>query len=142
MKPDQLYHNLKEVADKLGIAVREQNFRNAGIHVSSGLCRIKEEQVFIMDKRLTIREKTANLAECLATMNVDDIYIVPAIRSLLDRYKDVAPDSSKDGSKDDAKGGSPNDSPDDSKDGPKPSESKPDDLTPDGSESEGSKTDD
>ena len=88
MKPSQLYHNLKEVADKRGIEVREHNFRNAGINVSSGLCRIEGAQVFIMDKRLPLREKAAVLAECLANMPLDDIYIMPAVREWLDRYKD------------------------------------------------------
>ncbi len=86
MKPDQLYHQLKEVAEKIDITVREQNFRNVGIHVSSGLCRIKGKKYFIMDKRLSVREKTAALAECLSSLDLDDIYIVPAVRALLDNY--------------------------------------------------------
>ncbi len=87
MKPDQLYNKLKEVAEKRCITVKEQNVRNVGIHVSSGLCRIEDEQVFIMDKRLPVREKIAALAESLSTMNLDDVYIVPAVRALLDNYK-------------------------------------------------------
>jgi hypothetical protein len=83
MKPDQLYHNLKEIAEKIGITVKEYNFRNAGIHVRSGLCKIREEQFFIMDKRLTVREKTENLAECLRDMDLETVYIVPAIREIL-----------------------------------------------------------
>lgn len=83
MKPDQLYHNLKETAEKIGVTIKEYNFRNAGIHVSSGLCKIREEQFFIMDKRLTIREKIDILAECLSSMDLDSVYIIPAIRDLL-----------------------------------------------------------
>ena len=87
MKPDQLYHNLKETAEKIGIRVKEYNFRNAGIHVASGLCKIREEQFFIMDKRLTVREKIETLADCLREMNLEAIYIVPAVRELLNpRY--------------------------------------------------------
>lgn len=83
MKPDQLYHNLKETAEKIGITTKEHNFRNAGIHVSSGLCKIREEHFFIMDKRLTVREKIEILAECLSDMNLETIYVVPAVRELL-----------------------------------------------------------
>ena len=85
MKPDQLYHNLKETAEKIGITVKEHNFRNTGIHVSSGLCKIREEQFFIMDKRLTVREKIETLAECLREMNLEAVFIVPAVRDLLNR---------------------------------------------------------
>ncbi|MDY6903213.1 MAG: hypothetical protein SWH61_00875 [Thermodesulfobacteriota bacterium] len=87
MKPDQVYHELKNLSEKLGISVQEHNLRNAGIHVSSGLCRIKDKQVFIMDKRLSIREKTAALAECLGQMDLEGVYIVPVIRDLLNRYR-------------------------------------------------------
>ncbi len=83
MKPDQLYHNLKETAEKIGITVKEHNFRNAGIHVSSGLCKIREEQFFIMDKRLSVREKIETLTECLKEMNLEDVYVTPAVRDFL-----------------------------------------------------------
>ena len=85
MKPDQLYHNLKETAEKIGITVKEHNFRNAGIHVASGLCKIREEQFFIMNKRLSVREKIEALAECLKEMNLDTVYVVPAVRELLNK---------------------------------------------------------
>jgi len=89
MKPDQLYHKLKETAEKVGVTVKEHNLKNAGIHVSSGLCKINDEQVYIMDKRLPIREKSENLAECLGSgINLDDVFIVPAVRELLLKYKD------------------------------------------------------
>ncbi|MDY6822616.1 MAG: hypothetical protein SWH68_02290 [Thermodesulfobacteriota bacterium] len=87
MKPDHVYHELKHLAEKLGIAVQEHNLRNVGIHVSSGLCRIKDQQVFVMDKRLSIREKTEILAECLGKMDLEGVYIVPAIRELLNKYQ-------------------------------------------------------
>jgi len=85
MKPDQLYHNLKETAEKIGITVKEYNFRNTGIHVSSGLCKIREEQLFLMNKRLSVREKIETLAECLREMNLETVYIVPAVRDLLNK---------------------------------------------------------
>ena len=61
MKADQIYQNLKEVAEKLGILVREQNLKNPGIHVKSGLCRVKEEQLFIMDKHLSVKDKVEGI---------------------------------------------------------------------------------
>ncbi|MFZ5563312.1 MAG: hypothetical protein ACOZBW_04615 [Thermodesulfobacteriota bacterium] len=87
MRPDHLYNELKSIAEKMGVIVKEHNLRNVGIHVSSGLCRVKDQDIFVMDKRLPIREKTENLAECLGQMNLDNIYIVPAIREMLDKYK-------------------------------------------------------
>jgi hypothetical protein len=83
MKPTEIYQQLQETASKLGIAVSEQNLRATGVNAKSGLCKVKGEQVFIMDKHLTVREKVEILSECLRQMPLDDIYLVPAIRKYL-----------------------------------------------------------
>ncbi len=87
MKPEQLYQNLKELAEKLGINVSEQNLRLTGIRVKSGLCKVKDKKLYIMDKHKSIRDKTELLAACLSKIPNDDIYIVPAVRELLNRYQ-------------------------------------------------------
>jgi hypothetical protein len=86
MKPDQIYQEMKDLAEKLGIIVSEQNFRKTGIHVNSGLCKIKGQSVFVMDKHESIREKTEMLAACLSQMSHEDIYIVPAVREILNQH--------------------------------------------------------
>ncbi|MFP4040315.1 MAG: hypothetical protein ACLFS7_07210 [Desulfosudaceae bacterium] len=90
MKPDQLYHMIKTTAEKIGITVKEHNLRNRGIPVSSGLCRIGRERVFIMDKRLPVREKIDILAECLANQPLDNIYIMPAVRERLKKHQPLS----------------------------------------------------
>ncbi|RJP77845.1 MAG: hypothetical protein C4522_14185 [Desulfobacteraceae bacterium] len=87
MKAEQLYNSLKELADKLGITVSEQSFKNTGIHVNSGLCRVKDQQMFIMNKHENLSAKIEILASCLADLSLENIYIVPAVRDVLDRYK-------------------------------------------------------
>ena len=87
MKPEQLYQHLLELAEKLGIIVKEQNLRTTpGVRVKSGLCRVKDEQFFIMDKHKKIRDKVALLADCLGSMSTEDVYVVPAVRDILDQY--------------------------------------------------------
>ena len=83
LKPEELYRHLKELAEKLSINVIEQNFRNTGIPVKSGLCKIKEKKYFIMDKDLPIKKKNMLLADCLGQFPHEDIFILPAIRDLL-----------------------------------------------------------
>lgn len=87
MKVDQLYHSLKELAEKFGITVSEQNFKNTGIRVKSGLCTVKGRKMFIMDKHKNLSTKVDILASCLGEMPIDDIYIVPAVRDFLDQYR-------------------------------------------------------
>jgi len=87
MKAEQLYQELKDLAEKLGIKVAEKNFRNAGLPVRSGLCKVKEQEMFIMDKHLSIHEKNATLAETLAGLPHESVYVIPAIREILEKLK-------------------------------------------------------
>ena len=83
MNPDQLYHDLKELAEKLGVSVFEHNFRKTGINVKSGLCKVKGKTLFIMDKHSSVNEKNEVLLSCISKMSHEDIYIVPYLREML-----------------------------------------------------------
>jgi hypothetical protein len=83
IKPEQLYEELKGLAEKLGIPVSEQNLRKTGVPVKSGPCTVKGEGRFIMDKHRSLREKIDVLADCLCEFPLDDVYIVPALREHL-----------------------------------------------------------
>jgi hypothetical protein len=87
MKPEQIYQELTEVAEKLNIIVSEQSFRQTAVKAQSGLCTVKGQQRFIMDKHRSIRKKIELLAECLAKMPHEDIYVVPTVRELIYKYK-------------------------------------------------------
>ncbi|MBF0120372.1 MAG: hypothetical protein HQK79_16170 [Desulfobacterales bacterium] len=87
MKLEELYNSLKEAAYKLGITISEQNLKNAGFRVKSGLCKVKDKSIFIMDKSQTIRDKTELLALCIKNMPHEEIYIVPDVRDYIKRIK-------------------------------------------------------
>ncbi|MFO8085319.1 MAG: hypothetical protein R6U27_13485 [Desulfobacterales bacterium] len=82
LKPEELYGHLKQLAEKMGITVSEQSFRNAGIPVKSGLCKIKGNDCFILNKDLPIRKKNMLLTDCLRQFPHENIFILPAIRDL------------------------------------------------------------
>ncbi|MBA3028085.1 MAG: hypothetical protein FP816_04610 [Desulfobacteraceae bacterium] len=83
MKPEQIYKELINLAEKLDITVKEENLRKAGIHVNSGLCKIKGRDFFIMDKHKKLKEKIEILSECLSEQKHETVFVVPAIRELL-----------------------------------------------------------
>ena len=83
MKPEQIYQELKELAEKLNIHVSEENFRQTRIKAQSGLCQVKGQKRFIMDKHKSIHEKIELLVDCLSKMPHEEMYIVPAVRELL-----------------------------------------------------------
>jgi hypothetical protein len=83
MKPEQIYEELINLAEKLEITVSEQNLRKTGVKAKSGLCKVKGNYLFIMDKHKSIHKKIDLLSEHLATMRNENIYIIPAVRELL-----------------------------------------------------------
>ena len=86
MKPEQIYQELNDLAEKLAITVSEQNLRTAGIKVKSGLCKVKGKNLFVMDKHNSLHKKIRILASQLAQLPHEDVYIVPAVRELLNKY--------------------------------------------------------
>ena len=88
MKPDQLYQELIDLAERLQIEVSEQNLKTAGVKVQSGLCRVKGQNLFIMDKHASIHKKISILAAMLAEVPHEDVFIIPAVRELLEKYSE------------------------------------------------------
>ena len=88
MKPEHIYQHLIDVAEKLDIKVKEKNLNTMGLRAKSGFCKIKGEQVFIMDKKKTIHKKNILLASCLSKIQHDHIFIVPVIRALLNQHEE------------------------------------------------------
>lgn len=86
MKPDQLYQELKDLAERMQITVSEQNLKTSGVKVKSGLCSVKGQNLFIMDKNKSVHKKIKILADQLAMIPHEDLYIIPAVRELLEKY--------------------------------------------------------
>ena len=86
MKPDQIYHELIELADKFKISVSEQNLQKTVVKAESGFCIVKDEKRFIMDKHLTLNKKIDVLAAFLSTLPHEDVYIMPALREVLYKH--------------------------------------------------------
>ena len=86
MKPDQLYQELIDLAERMQITVSEQNLKVSGIKVRSGLCTVKGQKLFVMDKQKSVHKKIKILAAQLTILPHEDMYIIPALRELLEKY--------------------------------------------------------
>jgi len=93
MNPEQLYLEIRNLAEKLGITVSEQNFKTTGIHVESGLCRIRNQKFMIMDKHKPVIDKLEILSSVIADCNFENIYVVPAVRQHLESVKQKKSDT-------------------------------------------------
>jgi hypothetical protein len=77
---------LKNVATQLGFEVREEKLlREVGYRVRSGSCRVRQTRVIFLDRALPPSAQIDVLVEELAHRPLDDVYVSPAARRLLER---------------------------------------------------------
>jgi hypothetical protein len=86
MKPEQIYQELKELAEKLNVSVSEQRFRGSAIPVQSGCCLIKGKMHCIIDKNITLHKKIKILAQSLYDLPHENLYVVPAVRDIIQKF--------------------------------------------------------
>lgn len=88
---EALCEELKALADKLGMRVREEILlREVGYRVRSGLCRVRGEDVVFLDRHLTPAERVDVLLAALAGRDLETHYVSPALRRLLERRASAA----------------------------------------------------
>jgi hypothetical protein len=86
-----LVEELKEVARRIGLKVREETLlREVGYHVRSGLCRVRGEDVVIIDRNLPAAERLQVLLDAVGDRDVETHYLTPALRQLLERRSESA----------------------------------------------------
>ena len=86
MKPEQLYQELINLAERLQITVSEQNLKTSGFRVKSGFCKVRGQNMIVVDKHKSVKKKIQLLAAQLAQIPHEDLYIVPAVRELLEKH--------------------------------------------------------
>jgi len=87
MDPEKTYQYLEELAEQAGISIRYEALNGPQYGVRSGLCKIKGKRIYIMDTSQDLPERIAGLSECLAGVDLEGIYVVPAVRDLLARAR-------------------------------------------------------
>jgi hypothetical protein len=86
-----LLDELKELATRLGFEVRQERLlREVGYRVRSGSCRVRGMSVILLDRVLPVAGQIDILVDELAGQPIDDVYLSPAIRRLLERATRLA----------------------------------------------------
>jgi hypothetical protein len=81
-----LVEELKAAAEKLGLQVREERLlREVGYRVRSGGCRLREHRIIFLERGLPASAQIDVLIDEIAGRAVDDVYLSPAARALLER---------------------------------------------------------
>jgi hypothetical protein len=85
VKESEILQHLEDVAERLHVKVCYENLKKSKVTLKSGLCRVRNENRIIVDSAITLSEKIDIFVESLAEFNLEEIYIPPAIRKLLER---------------------------------------------------------
>src|SRR5213595_4021863 len=85
-RDEALCEELKEVARRLGMQVREEVLlREVGYRVRSGACRVRGAEVIFLDRHLQPAERLEVLLDALAGRDLEGLYVSPALRRLVER---------------------------------------------------------
>ena len=85
MKPEKTYQYLEDLAEQLGISIRYDDFSDPEMPTRSGLCKVKGHHFYFMDNSKSIHEKIRLLSKCLSRMDLEGVFVLPAVRDLLGR---------------------------------------------------------
>ena len=78
---------LEGLAEQLGIQIRYEKITEEELTSAGGLCRLKGESFIIVNYRATTKDKIQALVRALKNFDLDDVYIRPALRELLERIE-------------------------------------------------------
>lgn len=89
MQPEKTYQYLANLAEKIGISIRYDDLTDPELPATSGLCIVQGRYFYIMDSSKSLPEKIRLLSQCLCRMDLDGIYVLPAIRQLLEAARGI-----------------------------------------------------
>ncbi|PKN68270.1 MAG: hypothetical protein CVU54_15400 [Deltaproteobacteria bacterium HGW-Deltaproteobacteria-12] len=84
MNEEVLLSQLTELAEKLGISVREENINLEESTGAGGLCRVEGKYILLLNSRAAVKEKNQVALRALRHFDLSSIYLKPVIRELLE----------------------------------------------------------
>jgi hypothetical protein len=81
-----LLQEFEDLAERLSIKVRYAHLDHAG-----GLCRYRGTYHIIINRRLDMKERIAVMGQALAQVPLDEVFLIPALREAIERYREPPP---------------------------------------------------
>ena len=78
---------LEELAEKFGVKIRCEAIKKEDDlpYVAGGLCLLRGEYVLIINSKASLKERVNTLATALKHFDLDQIFVRPVLRQLLDK---------------------------------------------------------
>jgi hypothetical protein len=81
---EEIIQDLRSVASQLGATVRFEKGDFKG-----GYCLLKESKVIVINKNANLQRKAMILSVALKELGVDEIYLNPKLRELIEEMGDI-----------------------------------------------------
>jgi hypothetical protein len=88
MKPQAVLQELESAAETLSVKVTYEPLSASVGH--GGLCRVKGQYRVIIEKRASLQERAATLAQGLSHFNTSQLSLSPKVRQLINYYAMMA----------------------------------------------------
>jgi hypothetical protein len=79
-----LLEELKQVFEKLGVELREQALESEAGKAKSGLVRVRDTKIVLLDSSLSMEEKISILTRILEEFNLEGLYLSPYLRKWME----------------------------------------------------------
>ena len=79
---------LEELAERLGILVRDENINIDEVSSTGGLCIVEGQYILILNSKTSLQEKIQVAIKALRQFDISEIYVKPGIRELLEELKE------------------------------------------------------
>ncbi|GBE29476.1 MAG TPA: hypothetical protein ENH10_06405 [Bacteroidetes bacterium] len=79
-----LYEQLLEVARRYFDRVEEESGDFRG-----GICRVRGEKYLVLNRQAKLERKLSTVASALSSLDLDQQYLLPAVREAIDRYSEL-----------------------------------------------------
>ena len=83
LNDDTILSLLEELANNLGIQIRYEHLKKEGSFYPGGLCRIKGENIIIINSKAKTDDKIQILARGMKSFDLSQVFIKPALREFL-----------------------------------------------------------
>ncbi len=93
MDENAIIEQLEELIRSFGVQIRREPMKQDEdlVKVVGGLCLLKGEYVLIVNSRATMMDRIWTLATVLKHFDLDQIYLRPFLRELLDKIPEQEP---------------------------------------------------
>jgi hypothetical protein len=87
MNESSLLEHLEEIAHRLGVELRYENLGQAGLRIDGGFCRVAGKPMILINRKDSHRRKILVLCRSLSRLNLDSIFIPPAVRKAIENIE-------------------------------------------------------